>query len=151
MKALPNDVFFAWVEAELAGGRPVRIRMKGVSMHPLLRNGKDEVVLYPFVPEALQPMDVVLFRYRGKHLLHRILQRKGERLLIQGDGSYVAKEECTVADVLGIVKEIHRPSGKVLSVNSFRWRWLSRLWVGLGLFRPFFLRVYNFQYKNISS
>lgn len=143
MKPLPNNLFFAWVESELAEGRPVRIRMKGVSMHPLLRNGRDEVVLHPCDPAALKPMDVVLFRYRGGHLLHRILRRQGDRLLIQGDGSYVAKEECSVAEVVGVVKEIHRPSGRVLSVDSRSWRWMSRLWVGLGVFRRPLLRVYH--------
>ena len=45
MKTIPNDTFFACVEAELAEGRPVRFRLKGNSMYPLLRNGKDVVVL----------------------------------------------------------------------------------------------------------
>ena len=68
-------------------------------------------------------MDVVLFRYRGKHVLHRIICREGERLLIQGDGSIVAKEECTVDDVVGKVVQICRPSGKEIPVGSWQWTW----------------------------
>lgn len=143
MKAVANDVFFSYVESEIAEGRSVRFRMKGISMHPFLRNGRDDVVLYPCRPDELKPMDVVLFRYQGKHLLHRILRKEGERLLIQGDGSFVAKEECLLDDVVGIVRESYRPSGKRVSVDSRCWKLLSRLWRMLGCFRNPILRIYN--------
>lgn len=141
MKTVANDVFFAWVEAELAEGRPVRFRLKGNSMFPLLRNGKDEITLEKCPNESLKPMDVVLFRYRGKHVLHRIIRREGERLLIQGDGSMVAKEECTVDDVVGKVVQICRPSGKEIPVGSWQWTIPSRVWRGLGFLRIWLLRV----------
>ena len=141
MKTIPNDTFFACVEAELAEGRPVRFRLKGNSMYPLLRNGKDVVVLGKCPAESLQPMDVVLFRYRGKHVLHRIIRREGERLLIQGDGSIVAKEKCTVDDVVGKVLRICRPSGKEIPVGSWQWTIPSRMWHGLGFLRNWILRM----------
>lgn len=59
MKCIPNDVFFAWVESEIAEGHSVRFRLKGQSMFPLLRNERDEVVLYPCHENELRPMDVV--------------------------------------------------------------------------------------------
>ena len=138
---IPNDLFFAWIEAEIAEGHSVRFRLKGQSMFPLLRNERDEVVLYPCTPEELCPMDVVLFRYREKHVLHRILRREGDILFLQGDGSYVAKESCTVFDVVGKVHEIVRPSGKMVSVTDWRWRMYSRVWRGLGVLRTPCLRV----------
>lgn len=141
MRQIPNDVFFAWVESEIAEGHSVRFRLKGQSMFPLLRNERDEVVLYSCTEEELQPMDVVLFRFQGKHVLHRILRREGERLFLRGDGSYVAREECVVSDVVGKVHEVIRPSGKVVSVKAWRWRLLSRVWCGLGIFRNPCLRV----------
>lgn len=141
MKQIPNEVFFAWVESEIAEGNSVRFRMKGQSMFPLLRNGVDEVVLYPCTEEELQPMDVVLFRYQDRHVLHRILRREGGWLYLQGDGSYVAKEKCTTADVVGKVQKIIRPSGSMIGVNDWRWRLLSRLWCGLGIFRNPCLRL----------
>ena len=141
MKQIPNNLFFAWVETEIAEGRAVRFRLKGDSMFPLIRNGRDEVVLYPCTKEELVPMDVVLFRYRGKHLLHRILQREGERLLLQGDGSFIAKEECTTNDVIGKVNLIIKPSGKMLSVNEREWRLASWLWQKTGIMRTILLRI----------
>lgn len=141
MKRIPNDVFFAWVESEIAEGRSVRFRLKGQSMFPLLRNERDEVVLYPCREDELQPMDVVLFRFQGRHVLHRILRREGNRLFLRGDGSYVAKEQCATADVVGKVHEVIRPSGKVVPVDAWLWRMASQLWCGLGIFRNPCLRV----------
>lgn len=141
MKKVSNDVFFAWVEEEIAQGKPVRFRLKGNSMFPLLRNMKDSVILEKCSMHDLKPMDVVLFRYRGTHVLHRIIQRTGDDLLIQGDGSIVAMEQCTVNDVVGKVTGICRPSGKIVSVENWKWKFSSRLWRTSNSMRKFLLRV----------
>lgn len=141
MKNVSNDVFFAWVEEEIAQGKPVRFRLKGNSMFPLLRNMKDSVILEKCSMHDLKPMDVVLFRYRGTHVLHRIIQRTGDDLLIQGDGSIVAMEQCTVNDVVGKVTGICRPSGKIVSVENWKWKFSSRLWRTSNSMRKFLLRV----------
>ena len=56
MKQIPNDFFFSWVEKEIAEGRNVRFRLKGNSMFPLLRDGRDVVVLYPCTEDELRPL-----------------------------------------------------------------------------------------------
>ncbi len=143
MKTLSNNLFFAQVEREISEGRNVRFRVKGTSMTPLLRNGRDEVVLRPCRTDELKPMDVVLFRYKGNHVLHRIIRRQGEQLTIQGDGICATYEECKTDDVIGIVHNVIRPSGKVISTSSLRWRLQSRLWRSLGKFRKIFLYIYH--------
>ena len=52
MILLPNQLFFAEVEAMLSEGREVQIRMKGHSMRPLLRSERDQVVLTPCADPA---------------------------------------------------------------------------------------------------
>ena len=141
MKQIPNDLFFAWVEGEIAQGRSVQIRLKGVSMYPLLREGKDEVILSACPSDELRPMDVVLFRYQGVHVLHRVIQRDGDRLTMQGDGSFSVKETCSVADVICRVESVVRPSGKAIPVSSWRWRLPSFIWRKMGIFRNLVLRV----------
>lgn len=141
MKKVSNEVFFAWVEEEIAQGKPVCFRLKGNSMFPLLKNGKDSVILEKCSADELKPMDVVLFRYRGSHVLHRIIQRNGDDLLIQGDGSIVAMEQCTVKDVVGKVTAIYQPSEKVLSVDNWKWTLPSRLWRISNPLRVFMLKV----------
>ena len=141
MRKIPNAQFFSWVENEIAEGCSVRFRLKGHSMFPLLRDGLDDVILYPCKKEELRPMDVVLFRYKGKHLLHRIIKIDGNRLYMQGDGSIIAKEECLCSDVVGKVREIVRPSGRIVCLNSWGWRFFSLLWRRLGILRKLILRV----------
>jgi len=141
MNQIPNDAFFNLVEDEISNGRKVQFRIKGDSMSPLLRDNKDDIVLYPCVGDELSPMDIVLFRYKGKYLLHRIIRREGNCLYIQGDGSYIAKEECSIDDVIGKVQMIVRPSGKIISVNSWQWRWLSYIWLKIRIIRNLLLRI----------
>ena len=141
MKKVANNVFFSWLEEEIAQGKPVRFRLKGHSMFPLLWNGKDVVVLEKCPAESLQPMDVVLFRYRGAHVLHRIIKRKGNDLLIQGDGSIVAMEHCTINDVVGKVTSICRSSGKTILIESWKWKLYSHLWRRMGCSRKWILKV----------
>ena len=105
MILLPNQLFFAEVEAMLAEGREVQIRMKGHSMRPLLRSERDQVVLTPCAdPARLQPGDVVLFRCCGRHILHRIVRRDGERLTL---------------------------AGRVVSCDSPGWQLRSHLWLAI--------------------
>lgn len=101
-------------------------------MLPLLRSGVDEVVVCPCRKEDLKPLDVVLFRHAGRHVLHRIVKVEHGRYLMQGDGVWRFHEECGAEAIVGIVKKICRPTGKEVETDSFRWRLESRLWRMLG-------------------
>lgn len=101
-------------------------------MLPLLRSGVDEVVVCPYRKEDLKPLDVVLFRHAGRHVLHRIIKVEHGRYLMQGDGVWRFHEECGAEAIVGIVKKICRPTGKEVETASFRWRLESRLWRMLG-------------------
>lgn len=141
MKQIPNDLFFHWVEGEIAQGRSVQFLLKGVSMYPLIRGCKDKIVLSPCSPGELRPMDVVLFRYRGQHLLHRIIRRDGDLLTIKGDGSYTAVEVCNVSQVIGRVQAVIRPSGKEIPVVSWKWKLPSFIWNKMGILRNPILKI----------
>lgn len=132
MILLPNQLFFEQVEAMLAEGREVQIRMKGHSMRPLLRSERDQVVLSPCTaPARLQPGDIVLFRTYGRHILHRIVRRDGDRLTLAGDGNYRITEQCTTRDVVGVATRAIRASGRTVGFDSPGWRLRSRLWLSI--------------------
>ncbi len=132
MILLPNQLFFEQVEAMLAEGREVQIRMKGHSMRPLLRSERDQVVLSPCTdPARLQPGDIVLFRTYGRHILHRIVRRDEDRLTLAGDGNYRITEQCTTRDVVGIATRAIRASGRTVGFDSPGWRLRSRLWLSI--------------------
>ena len=134
MKTFANDIFFAQVESEIAAGRSVRFKVKGHSMYPLLRNNKDEVTLSPLTRDPAI-MDIVLFRYRGKHILHRIISIEGDTYTIQGDGIYISCEKCTREDIIGVVTQIHKKNGLEINTSLGILRFNSWCW-----YKLFFMR-----------
>ena len=80
---------------------------------------------------VMQDGDVVLFRCCGRHILHRIVRRDGERLTLAGDGNYRITEQCTTRDVAGIAVRVIRASGRVVSCDSPGWQLRSRLWLAI--------------------
>ena len=135
MKQIPNDIFFNWIENEISNGNSVQIRVKGNSMFPLLRNGNDIVILSPCNTSKLKPMDTILFRYKGKHLMHRIYRINGNTIYLRGDGAFEAKETCKFTDVVGKVESIIRPDGRTISADSWKWKIPSCLWNSIGVVR----------------
>ncbi len=125
-----NRLFFAQVEEMLAEGREVQLRVKGFSMRPLLRNERDVVVLAPHRSgEPLRRGEIVLFRYCGRHILHRIVRIDGDRLTLEGDGNYRQQEHCTAGDVAAVACRVIRSNGREIGCDSLRWRLQSRLWL----------------------
>lgn len=128
---IANHLFFAEIERLLTEGSEAEFRLNGNSMRPLLRNGRDVVIIAPVAAERVAEGDVVLFRYQGKHILHRIIKRSGENLLLAGDGNYCRFETATTSEVIGRLVRVRRPSGKVISCESRSWRWRSKAWLSL--------------------
>ena len=140
MRTFANDIFFAQVESEIAAGRNVRFKVKGHSMYPLLRNNNDEVTLSPLTRDPAV-MDIVLFRYREKHVLHRIIAIKGDTYTIQGDGIYISCEKCTREDIIGVVTQIHKKNGLEINTSWGLFRFNSWCWYKLFFMRRFILAV----------
>lgn len=134
MKTISNEIFFAQVEELLAEGQSVVIRVKGYSMRPFMRSDRTQVRIAPLTdPERLNlhTGDVVLFRYHGRHIMHRIRQIEGDTITLAGDGNYRIWEKCRHQDVVGIISDVITLSGRHISCNSRHWRCISRLWVSL--------------------
>lgn len=126
---IDNRTFFDEVTRQLAAGRQVAIRMKGHSMRPLLRDSRDTAVVAPYGEREVRRGDVVLFRSGGNYVLHRVVQRKGPRLTLAGDGNYLIREECPVGEVLGRLERVVRSSGRSIACDGWHWRWQSRAWL----------------------
>lgn len=120
-RTIPNELFFAEVERLIADGQQVRITVRGTSMRPFLRDGRDSVVLGPFTDTELTAGAVVLFRHGGGHLLHRIVGRSGGCLELQGDAS-PSVEKAATADVVAIVREVVKEEGRSIRNGSGKWR-----------------------------
>lgn len=114
---------------------------KGVSMMPLLREGRDLMVIRKKGPEGVKKYDAVLFRRpghegRGAYVLHRILR-------CNGDGTYwIVGDNCpdgeTVREenILGVLEAIIRDGKRRLSVDQLNYRIYVQVWgARLGLRR----------------
>ena len=87
----------------------VMTRTKGTSMRPLLRQGRDIVVIKrPQFP--LKAGDVPLYRVKGKEelVLHRILRvKKDGTYIIRGDNLF-RKEYVKESQIVGVMKAFYR-------------------------------------------
>lgn len=130
---VPNEVFFAHVRESLAGGLSVTFTVKGYSMFPFLRNEKDRVCLKPFDGSGLQTGDVILFRYHGRYILHRIYSVEKTHdgcplYKTMGDGNVKGTEHARPEDIAGVMVKRMTPEGKVWDCSSGTWKSFSSLW-----------------------
>ena len=105
---------------------------KGVSMLPLLRQGRDVMLIEKKGPEKCRELDAVLFRRpkaEGKdaYVMHRILR-------VNPDGSYwIVGDNCVTGDtvtedqILGVLTGVVR-DGKTLSFDDWRYRLYVNTW-----------------------
>ena len=126
---IKNNIFFAEVEQLLSEGQNVTILVKGNSMRPLLRNGRDRVVLRAHRDEDIRKGAVMLFRYRGSYVMHRVVMVVGDVVIFEGDGNYKLQEVVTRKDIVAVVVAVVLPSGKSISCDSRRWRIASWWWL----------------------
>lgn len=78
----------------------------GISMLPMLKTGRDTVVIVP-KRERLKRLDVALFRRGEAYVLHRVIEAKDGGYVIRGDNCY-ADERVKEEDVIGVLTEYFR-------------------------------------------
>lgn len=120
---IDNSIFFALAEEQLAGGQRVKMSLRGISMLPTLRE-EDVLMLEPLAGEP-QVGDVLLFRYGGGHIVHRLVKREDDTYVMQGDNCYGA-EKVGRKDIVARVVEVMRPDGHVVATDSTEWQRISR-------------------------
>lgn len=131
---LSNELFFAEVEQLISQGESVTITIKGNSMRPWLQNSKHKVIVKPLADSILQCGDIALFRYKGKHILHRVVKIENDKITFSGDGNIGIKEQASKDDIIALVESIITPSGRVIECNSNEWKTKSKLWLALPQF-----------------
>lgn len=130
MKSVSIETLMPMIRERLSAGRNIRgVGFQGVSMMPMLRQGRDSVELTP-LPEKLKKYDLPLYRASGgKYVMHRIVDVKDDHYICLGDNTYhyerVAPERM-VAVVCAFTRE-----GKRISVEDGRYRLYCRFWVAV--------------------
>ena len=138
-RVVANEVLLEDAAALMQEGREVTLRPLGSSMLPFIRGGRDSVRLKKMPSVAVG--DMLLVRLEGpRYVLHRLIQKDGDRLTLMGDGNLTGTESCTEADVLGTVTAIERGRRVVVPGNGRWWRALKpfRRYI-LGIYRRLFI------------
>jgi len=115
----------------LAAGKSVKFSPRGRSMLPMLREGRDSVVLSP-VNGPLEKYDLPLYqRNDGKYILHRIVAtgvRDGQLIYTcMGDNQLVLEFGVTQEQIIAVVTGFYR-GGKLHSVDEKGYKLYCMLW-----------------------
>jgi len=125
---IPNQLFFAEVQAQIRRGKKVKIRVRGNSMLPFIRNN-DETLLIPPTPEKIRiGTPVVAQTDELGIVLHRIHRIEGSRITLLGDGNVNQFEHTSPERIIAVVSHYYR--GKhTLRTDSLGMRIVGRLWM----------------------
>ena len=123
---LPNEQLMPMLMLQLQNGGKATLIVHGYSMLPMLRNGRDSVLLQ--LPDAApKKRDIVLFqRQDGSYVLHRIVKCTADGYLCCGDHQCVP-EAIQPAQVLAVVSDYIR-NGKQKSCGAKGYRLYAWLW-----------------------
>lgn len=125
---IPNELFFAEVQAQIRQGKKVKIRVRGNSMLPFIRNN-DEALLVPPTPERVQKgTPIVAMTDELGIVLHRIYRMAGNNITLLGDGNIHQFEHTSPDRVIAVVSHYYR--GKhTLRTDSLMMRVAGSLWM----------------------
>ena len=120
------DDMIPLIEERIKNGGNVSFTPMGVSMYPMLRNGRDNVVLSP-ISNELKMYDVIFYRRaNGKYVLHRIIGT-GESYTCIGDNQYIKEKGIDRCQVIAVVTAFTR-KGKSYSIDNLWYKLYCRLW-----------------------
>lgn len=115
----------------------------GDSMWPLIRQGRDLVVIEK-ASGRLKKYDVPLYRRdSGQYVLHRVLRVRENDYILCGDNRWSREIGITDHHILGVLTTVVR-DGKELSVTDWHYRAYVHLWCDLFPLRAFVLRGMHF-------
>ena len=116
----------------LKGGRDLRFRARGSSMHPMVRDG-DTLIVRPVNSTEIAVGDIVFYRAPGRGIVvHRVVGVQKDVsegiLVVKGDAVRSPDPAVCGSQVLGKVVSIER-SGRPIDPDSRLWRYFGALYV----------------------
>ena len=105
---IPNELYFAEVQSHLQQGKKVKIKIRGNSMLPFIRNN-DEALLISPTPEKVKKGTPVLARTSELGIvLHRIYNIEGNHITLLGDGNINQFEHTSPERIIATVSHYYR-------------------------------------------
>lgn len=144
--AVKNELFIPYVKSCIDQGKSVTFRVRGYSMRPFLENDRDSVILEAINCENVKKGDVVLAEIsKYRYVLHRVVERKGENLVLRGDGNVYGTERCRVTNVIAFASAflIESKQKRKILTSAFLWRCYSFLWPDNAFLRRCLLFIFR--------
>lgn len=107
----------------------------GDSMMPLIKEGRDIIVIVKKPEGRLKRLDIPLYRRdtdpKGKYVLHRILWVRKNDYLITGDNRRGLEAGITDRHIIGVLKAIIRDGKEIDLSTNWKYKLYSHLWCDL--------------------
>ena len=118
-------------EEEIRRSGYLLYRNEGDSMLPLIRQGRDLLLISRKPEGRLNQYDVPLYRRdSGQYVLHRILKVRKDDYVLCGDNRWQRETGISDRHIIGVLTAVIR-DGKQLPVTDWRYRLYVHLWCGL--------------------
>lgn len=105
-------------------------RNAGDSMKPMIREGRDLLVIRP-ANGKLKRLDIPLYRRgNGAYVLHRVIWIRKDGYVLCGDNRYRPEYGIKGSQVIGVLAAVVR-DGREEPVDSFKWKWFGYAWTFL--------------------
>ena len=126
-KVLSTKDLMPLISEILKTAERVRFTVKGNSMYPLLRGGRDEVEVVKC--DSVGKYDIVLYeRNDGSYVLHRVLKKEGNALSIAGDFEQELEYPVYENQVIAKVSKIVRAGGKIIRCTGMIYKLYCIVW-----------------------
>lgn len=123
----------------------------GDSMKPLIRQGKDLLIIEK-ADGRLKKYDVPLYRRdSGQYVLHRILKVRENDYIICGDNRWQKEYGVTDRHIIGVLTAVVRNGNHAIFVSSLRCRIYVHIWCDLFPLRAWVLRGYYYLKKRLKK
>lgn len=139
-RMISEEELMPLIRERLAAGQTIRyLPFRGVSMLPMLRQGKDAVEIAP-LPPRLKKYDLPIYQYpSGKYVMHRVVDVKDLYYVCLGDNT-LEYEKIYPEQMIAVVSAFKR-GGKRIPVDSAAYQIYCRVWVAIFPVRRFLTRA----------
>lgn len=118
------------IQASLQAQLPLRLRVCGASMEPILKDG-DYIYLEAFRSDTCRLGDLLTFINSGELLTHRVIAKINNAYLMKGDNSVHSEGPIQQELILGRVSAFERPGGRY-DLDENNWTRLNYLLADIG-------------------
>lgn len=128
--SLPLRDMYPLIAESLAEGSEVYITVRGNSMSPFLRDGRDQAVFAALEGRCIRRGDIVFYqRNGGQFVMHRVYEVAPDGVMtLLGDAQWTLEPGIRPGQLRAFVPRVVRKGREVSCVGGF-WHTLMKLWM----------------------